>query len=101
MKMIVKKLSDVAVEAVNKTMSDANERYKKFCKLSKKEYKEISNEWSVMTYDELYMLAEKKCGGLREILADDTKKYLQHLKRNIYLLIQRQQDCPNTQSLIF
>lgn len=30
-----------------------------------------------MTYDELYMLAEKKCGGLREILADDTKKYLQ------------------------
>lgn len=80
MKVIVKKLSDAAVEAVNKTMSDANERYKKFCKLSKKEYKEISNEWSVMTYDELYMLAEKKCGGLREILADDTKKYLQEKK---------------------
>lgn len=41
MKVIVKKLSDAAVEAVNKTMSDANERYKKFCKLSKKSTKKF------------------------------------------------------------
>ena len=76
MKSIVKKLIGAAEEAVEKTISDANDRYKKYCELSKKEYKPISNEWSVMTYDELYMQAEKKCNNLENILADDTKKYL-------------------------
>ena len=59
------------------TMRSVNVRYKSFCELSGKEYVPIKNEWSVITYENLYDEAVKNCPDIKMILEEKRKNFYQ------------------------
>ena len=73
---IVQKLIRTAGQAVSDTHKAVNDRYRRFCELSGKEYVPIADEWSVMTYEMLYAKAKQNCGGLDDILRQKTEQLL-------------------------
>ena len=73
---IIKKLSDAVHNSVETTMRSVNVRYKSFCELSGKEYVPIKNEWSVITYENLYDEAVKNCPDIKMILEEKTEELL-------------------------
>ena len=74
MDVIVGKLKDAAANSVDSAIEDLNERYKSFCCLSGKDYKEIEIECQVMTYDELYRIALSKAEDNPDALGERLRK---------------------------
>lgn len=88
---IINKLVDAAKKSSQKTIAKMNERYKKFCELSGKEYTVIDNIWSVMTYDELNKIAHDKNSDIDKEIIEITKECMENNidKREIPIFIIR------------
>lgn len=71
---ITEKLVSAADKAVNRASADLNNKYKAFCEKSKKEFTQIENSWSVLTYEELYQQAKVQDDSIDEILLEKTRK---------------------------
>ena len=82
---VIQKFIKMAQRVVEDTMRSVNENYQKFCRISGKEYSPIANEWTVMTYEQLYLLAKERCSDLEKELERITKERLaeQEDKREI------------------
>lgn len=74
---VVEKFSDAAWNAVKASMERMNERYRRFCTLSGKQYTPIENTWEFMTYQSLYETASKKCEGMETLLWKKTKELIE------------------------
>ncbi|MBE6050589.1 MAG: M20/M25/M40 family metallo-hydrolase [Clostridium sp.] len=75
---IMKKLVNVSNKAVNNVINTINENYKKYCELAKIEYKEIGYDVKVVSYEEIFELADK-CfdGDLEKEIEEYTLKLIE------------------------
>ena len=71
---ITKRLISAAEKSVRRVSEDLNIKYKAFCEKSKKEFKQIENSWSVLTYEELYQQVKDQDDSIDEILSEETRK---------------------------
>lgn len=64
---IVAGLKRAGERAFARTAADRQEKYREFCKLTGKEYKELQQDYEVLTYEELYQRAQGKAALDREL----------------------------------
>lgn len=73
---IVARLKRAGERAFARTAADRQEKYREFCSLTGKEYKEPQQDYEVLTYEELYQRAQGKAALDREL--DDLTAQLEH-----------------------
>lgn len=73
---ITDSLKGIAKESFEKVISNNNESYKKFCKLSNQKYKRINWKEKVITYSELYEKVKNKYGNEIDKLINNLSKDL-------------------------
>ncbi len=64
---IVAGLKQAGERAFARTAADRQEKYREYCKLTGKEYKEPQQDYEVLTYEELYQRAQGKAALDREL----------------------------------
>lgn len=64
---IVARLKRAGERAFARTAADRQEKYREFCSLTGKEYKEPQQDYEVLTYEELYQRAQGKAALDREL----------------------------------
>lgn len=60
---IIDRLKSIAEESFDNVVSKLNENYKKFCKLTKEEYKAVPWKTNVITYSQLYEKVKNQYGN--------------------------------------
>jgi len=74
---VLEKMKRAALEAFQEVIHNLNQQYKNFCRLSGREYKELSFKTRVLTYDELYRAVKAEIGDeLDEKIEELTAKIL-------------------------
>ncbi|SHJ47035.1 Arginine utilization protein RocB [Pseudobutyrivibrio xylanivorans DSM 14809] len=71
---ITKKLVSAGDKAVRRASADLNIKYKGYCEKSGKDFQQIKNSWSVMSYEDLYQLVKNQDESIDKILAEETVK---------------------------
>ena len=71
---ITKKLVTAGVKAVRRATADLNIKYKGYCEKSGKDFQQIENSWSVMSYEDLYQMVKNQDESIDKILAEETVK---------------------------
>ncbi len=71
---ITKKLVSAGDKAVRRSSADLNIKYKAFCEKSGKDFQQIENRWSVMSYEDLYQMVKMQDESIDKTLADETLK---------------------------
>ncbi|MDC7280142.1 M20/M25/M40 family metallo-hydrolase [Butyrivibrio fibrisolvens] len=71
---ITKKLVSAGDKAVRRASADLNIKYKAFCEKSGKDFQQIKNNWSVMSYEDLYQMVKNHDEYIDKILAEETVK---------------------------
>ena len=71
---ITKKLVSAGDKAVRRASADLNIKYKAFCEKSGKDFQQIENRWSVMSYEDLYQMVKNQDESIDKILAEETVK---------------------------
>ena len=69
---ITQKLVFAGENAVRRASADMNKKYKSFCEKSGKDFQEIENKWSVMTYEDLYRLVKSQDDSIDKALEQET-----------------------------
>lgn len=74
---VLRKITEAALEAFQITIDDLNAQYERFCKFSKREFKQLPWKPRVMTFEELYKKVEEENGvKLSEIIKAITDEML-------------------------
>ena len=71
---ITKKLVTAGDKAVRRATADLNNKYKAYCEKSGKDFQQIKNDWSVMSYEDLYQMVKNQDESIDKILAEETVK---------------------------
>ena len=71
---ITQKLVSAGNKAVRRASADLNIKYKAFCEKSGKDFQQIENSWSVISYEDLYQLVKKQDESIDKTLAEETLK---------------------------
>ncbi len=71
---ITKKLVTAGDKAVRRATADLNIKYKAYCEKSEKDFQQIKNSWSVMSYEDLYQMVKNQDESIDKILAEETVK---------------------------
>ncbi len=79
---IIDKLKKICREAADDVLFKLNSEYKKFCNLSKDEYKQYNYNIKIITYDELIQMAQKEIGE-EEVILKINKMTDELIEKNI------------------
>jgi arginine utilization protein RocB len=71
---ITKKLVTAGDKAVRRATADLNIKYEAYCEKSGKDFQQIKNSWSVMSYEDLYQMVKNQDESIDKILAEETVK---------------------------
>lgn len=57
---VLRELKEIAGKAADYVMQEINERYERYCKMTKSSFRKITTEIQILEYQEVYQAAEKK-----------------------------------------